>query len=115
MSANCSTFTVPARSAEPVRTALAEAVARRQRLAAIDQEIDDVDDRREAITTEQARIRQNMQNLEYKSDLYKRYVGELDAQETQIKDLQAQREALRGEQAAAQSALSEFITDLDLS
>ena len=100
---------------EPVRAALDEAVARRRRLAEIEQKIDDVDDRRGEITTEQARIRQNMQNLEYKSDLYKRYVGELDAQETQIKALQAQREALRGEQTTAQAALNEFIAGLDLS
>ena len=56
-----------------------------------------------------------MQNLEYRSDLYKRYVGELDAQETQIKELQAQQEALRGERAAAQAALNEFIAGLNLS
>ena len=100
---------------EAVRAGLAEAAARRQHMAAIDTKVGDVDDRRLAITTEQARIRQNMQNLEYKSDLYKRYVAELDAQETEIQDLQARREALLGEQAAAQTALYEFLIGLELS
>ena len=98
-----------------IQAALTDISRRRRALADNEAEADDIDERREEIGTEQARIRQNMQNLEYKSDLYKRYVAELDAQETQIKDLQARREALRVEQAAAQAALNEFIAGLNLS
>ena len=108
-------FSTSGEAGQVVQAALTEVAARRRRLAEIDTEIDDIDGRRAAISTEQARIRQNMQNLEYKSDLYKRYVGELDAQETQIQTLQAQRDARLGEQAAAQTALNEFLAGLALS
>ncbi len=100
---------------QPVRDALADVVARRRALTDMEIKITDIDGQTERVAQEQARIRQNMQNLEYKSELYKRYVGELDSQENQLVGLRARREALRQERQAAQESLSQHLSTLDLS
>jgi len=64
----------------------------------------------QAINTDQERIRKNMEALDKDSALYKRYVSELDMQETKIDTLRQEAARLR---AQADSALREFSTYLD--
>ncbi len=98
----------------PLRAALEEVAARSQRLADLKVRADDLDAQIQAITKGQERIRKNMEALDHKSDLYRRYVGELDKQETQIGALAAERDARQAELASARADLSAYVAGLNL-
>lgn len=98
----------------PVQAALEEVAARRRRLADLEVRIADLDAQAQAIGKGQERIRNNMQSLDHKSDLYRRYVGELDRQETQIGALTADRVARQTEIASARADLSGYVAGLSL-
>jgi hypothetical protein len=66
----------------------------------------------DAISAGQERIRKNMNALDKSSALYKRYVGELDAQETQIEDLSAKRDDLNAQYDKEESDLHSYIAGL---
>ena len=65
----------------------------------------------QAIGTDQERIRKNMAALDKNTALYKRYVGELDAQETRIALLRQEATRLH---AQAATAVSEFTAYLEM-
>ncbi len=91
-----------------VKAALQDVIARRQRLAEIQSRLTDIDAQTAAISSGQQRIRDNMNALDHNSSLYLRYVTELDAQETKLNDLTAQKATLQAELARAQAELNEF-------
>jgi hypothetical protein len=62
-----------------------------------------------SISGDQERIRKNMGALDKASALYKRYVGELDAQETRIEALRQEAIRLSGQAEAADRDLRAFI------
>ena len=66
------------------------------------------------ISNEQARIRQNMGQLDRTSDLYRRYVTMLDAQETQIGKLRDDIADLQKRENAQRKALEDYVNGLDL-
>ncbi len=67
-----------------------------------------------SFTSDQERIRKNMQALDKASPLYKRYAGELDAQETQIQRLRTEAAALSAKADAAAEALHARLDTLTL-
>lgn len=83
-----------------IDTLRGEAQARTQRVA--------------SFTADQERIRKNMQALDKASPLYKRYAGELDAQETQIQRLRTEAAALSAKVEAAAEALHARLDTLTL-
>ncbi len=95
-----------------VRTALEDIAARQARLAEAEAEAAALNKQIESITQGQERIRKNMEALDYNSDLYRRYVGELDAQETQIASLLASRDARQTALDAAQADFSRHVASL---
>jgi len=97
---------------EAVRTALEDVAARRQRLAEQEAGVAELNARMTVITQGQERIRKNMEALDHKSDLYRRYVGELDTQETQIASLVADRDTRQVELTAAQAEYSRYLAAL---
>ena len=99
---------------EPVRAALEEIGARRAAAAALETRIGEIIAQAAAITQGQERIRKNMEALDHNSDLYRRYVGELDRQETQIAALTAERDARQAELSAARDALGRDLAGLSL-
>ena len=66
----------------------------------------------QSINGDQERIRKNMAALDKSSALYKRYVGELDAQETKIESLRAGANRLRGQAEAADHDLRASVDGL---
>ena len=98
---------------EPVRAAL-EAVQSRRAAADLETRIAELKARLESITTGQERIRRNMEALDHKSDLCRRYVGELDKQETQIGTLTAEQAARQEELTAARADLRRYLAGLSL-
>lgn len=81
-------------------------------IAGLDRAIADVDRRVDAIYQEQNRIRQNMSALDRNSDLYRRYVGQLDDQEDELFALAEERERLQQERAALRQDLDDLVSGL---
>ena len=96
----------------PVRAALEDVAARRQSLGESEAGVADLNAQIDTITQGQERIRNNMEALDHKSDLYRRYVGELDRQETQIGTLAADRDTRQAALTAARADLSRFLATL---
>ena len=87
------------------RTALARIVTERRHVQNLSGQAAAADARVAGFGREQDRIRRNMAALDRTSALYKRYVAELDAQETQIDALRSSAQRLRTEADAARTAL----------
>ena len=66
------------------------------------------------ISDEQSRIRSNMNSLAQTSDLYKRYVEKLTAQETQIEKLREEIARLREAEDAARKELRAYVDTLNI-
>jgi hypothetical protein len=96
------------------RTALADIAKQRRHIQTLLGQAASAETQVTQFTAEQDRIRKNMTALDRTSSLYKRYVGELDTQETQIAALRA--EALRQRTAAdaARTALRNTLDNLEI-
>jgi predicted nucleic acid-binding Zn-ribbon protein len=99
---------------ERLRAALQEIVRRRRlvqereaQAAAREAEIN-------AIGQDQDRVRKNMAALDKGSALYKRYVAQLDAQETRLQTLRSDARRLRREAADAAQDLRAYLDNLDV-
>ena len=90
---------------DATRSALARIVTQRRYLHNLSDQAAAADAHVAGIGREQDRIRRNMAALDRTAPLYKRYVTELDAQETQIDTLRASAQRLRTEADAARTAL----------
>jgi hypothetical protein len=66
------------------------------------------------IGEEQARIRQNMVQLDRTTDLYKRYVTKFTTQEDKIEQLRGQVEQLTEQEIARRKALDDYLAKLTL-
>ncbi len=99
-------------ASSPVRAALEDVAARRQRLGELEAAVADMNTQISTITQGQERIRKNMEALDHKSDLYRRYVGELDRQETQIAALTAERDTRQAALIAARADFSRHLAAL---
>ena len=70
--------------------------------------------RAQSIRNEQGRIRQNMEALSRDSALYKRYVSQLDEQETELAAILTEIERLAKKEMEQRKALDEHILSLDV-
>ena len=66
------------------------------------------------LSSQQDRIRRNMAALDRTSSLYKRYVGELETQETQITNLRADAQRQRSAAQTARKALRNTLDHLEI-
>jgi hypothetical protein len=66
------------------------------------------------IAEEQERIRGNMAALDRDSALYRRYVDELDQQETRLKALRAEADQFRSEAQALGDELRAYLDTLEV-
>ena len=76
------------------------------------QDIQAASTRVQTITTDQKRLRDNMRELPRDSELFKRYLKTLEAQETEMDDLQAKLKALHADEATAKAAYDDFLANL---
>src|SRR5262245_50284764 len=76
------------------------------------QDIQAVNTRVQTITTDQKRLRDNMRELPRDSELFKRYLKTLEAQETEMDDLQSKLKALHADEAKAKAAYDDFLANL---
>jgi len=99
---------------DDVMEAIRQAAAIQGRIDEQQQRISRLDDEREAIHSEQSRIRQNMARIDRRTDLYSRYMTKLDEQETRLEEIQRARSEAQRLRAEAQRELAEFLRNLDV-
>ena len=95
-----------------LKEALQGMVARRRKITELQAQVTQLDLKIQEIDQDQTRIRNNMQGLNQNSDLYKRYVTKLNAQETELEKLRESRALARDAEAEAQKQLRAFIDTL---
>ncbi len=99
---------------DKVKAALQEVIKRKHELALLAAERQRLEMRIREIEQDQARIRQNMAQLDRNSDLYKSYVNDFAAHEAEIKKTRSQIAALVDKEAGARKALDEYLMGLNL-
>lgn len=100
---------------EKIREALQEVVQRRRKVQELQAQAASREQEIGTIMQDQERIRKNMGALDKVSALYKRYVTELDRQETRIQTLREEAARLRKEAVAADTELRRYLDDLNIS
>ncbi len=98
----------------PTRTALAKIANQRRHIQSLAEHAAEADSQVKQLAAEQDRIRRNMAALDRTSTLYKRYVGELDAQETRIAALRADAQRSRAAADTARVALRSSLDHLEI-
>ena len=99
---------------EKVKTALRDVLARRRKVQELQSAAGAAEAEVTSIGTDQERIRKNMEALDHSSALYKRYVSQLDGQETRIQALRSEGNRLRNAASQADQEVRAFIDTLDL-
>jgi len=97
-----------------VRKALEGAITLQNDVYVLQNQIQILEQERQTIFNDQARVRGNLQSIPTGSDLAKRYLTELNAQEDRLKKLDGEQNVLRQKQAAAQAKLDDYVAGLDL-
>ena len=96
------------------RTALADIIKQRRHIQNLASQAASDDAQIAEISSQQDRLRKNMAALDRASALYKRYVGELEAQETQITNLRADAQRQRSAAETARKALRNTLDNLEI-
>lgn len=107
-------YTSSGATSPAIKAALADLKKRRDALALVEVQMQEVNSDISNIDEEQTRIRQNMGQLDHASDLYKRYVKMFDTQEDQIAKARAQLKALSAEADRQERAMAEFTRQMDV-
>ncbi len=99
---------------QEVKDALSEVIKRKQALAQVVNQRNELDRQIQVIFQEQSRIRQNMTELPKDSELFRRYLTKFNEQEDSIEQLRAQVQQSIDDEAKQRKALDEFLIGLDL-
>ena len=99
---------------QKVKAALGELVKRKHALEQVAAEKQQRQTHIQEIAEDQARIRQNMAQLDRNTDVYKSYVKKFSDQESEIEKLRSQVASLTDQETAQRKALDEFLMGLDL-
>lgn len=102
------------RVSEAVKAALGDLARRNLEINQAKRELAEVQAKLEQITTEQNRIRQNMERLDRASELYKRYVKKFDDQETEVESHRLKVNQLTERITGLEKARDEYLMGLDL-
>ena len=97
---------------ESLKAKLQEALTVKGSWDKVRQDIQAASTRVQTITADQKRLRDNMRELPRDSELFKRYLKTLEAQETEMDDLQAKVKALHADEAKAKAAYDDFLANL---
>ena len=97
-----------------IKNALTELVRLRRVLAEKEAAEQQVKNRIDELTADQARIRENIAKIDKESALYKRYIEKLSQQETEFEGLQASSAKATGGTQAARGAIDAHIARLSI-
>ncbi len=96
-----------------VKTTLGEVIKRRQAIQQLVTKRQQLEQQVRDIDAEQARIRQNMAQLDRGSDLYNRYVKKFAEQEDDVESLRKQIRSVQADETAARRDLDDYLVKLD--
>ena len=99
---------------EKVKEALSEIVKRKNALQEIAVKKQQLEQRITQIGEDQARIRQNMAQLDHNSDVYKNYVKKFSDQESEIEKTRDQIATLKDQETNMRKSLDDYMIGLDL-
>lgn len=94
--------------------AIREAMRLNSEVRRAEERIREVEREREEISQDQSRIRQNMSGIDRTSQLYKRYIEKLDAQETRLEEMGNQADALRRDLEGKREAYRAYLANLSV-
>lgn len=97
---------------DAVLEAVKAAAAIQARIDEATRQIAELDRERDAITSDQARIRENMRTVDNRSELYQRYLTTLNDQETRLEAIHQQRIERQTEANRARAELTEYLRNL---
>jgi len=97
-----------------VKAALAEVVKWKHTVEQVASELQQRQQRIRDIGEDQARIRQNMAQLDHNTDVYKNYVKKFSEQEAEIEKLRGQITGLTARITGLRNSLDEYLLGLDL-
>ncbi len=98
-----------------VKAALDEIIKRKEAIEQLAQKRQQLEQQVRVIDSDQARIRQNMHELDHTLKIYADYVEKFSKQETQIETLHKQIDGLQNEENGARKSLDDYLLSLDLS
>ena len=99
---------------QKLRAALSDLVAKRRAITDLQAQRVVREEEIKNIDAEQARIRQNMQQLDRNSPLYQQYVTKLTAQETRIEKLREEIATYRDRETEAQKSFRAYIDGMNI-
>ncbi|HEX5443081.1 MAG TPA: DUF4139 domain-containing protein [Pirellulales bacterium] len=99
---------------DQVKQALAELVRRKSEINQLTMRQQQLEQQINVIGQEQSRIRENMAQLDRKSDVYNRYVKKFGTQEDEVEKLREQIGEIKAELKTKQRALDDYLAGLDL-
>jgi hypothetical protein len=99
---------------DQVKAALAEVVKRKHEIEQVAVQRQQLEQRIGQINQDQARIRQNMAQLDHATELYKNYVKKFTDQEAEIENLHKQIAKLMADETEMRKKLDEYLMGLDL-
>jgi len=99
---------------QKAKDALSGVAKRKAELADILRQRQEQERKAQVIRAEQDRIRQNMNSLSRDSALYKRYMSQLDAQETDLAGILTETDRLARKEMDSRKALDDFILSIDV-
>lgn len=102
-------------TSEAVKTALKEVIARKQQLLQLVAQRKVLEDEIKVIDQEQSRIRQNMEQLDRNTDIYKRYVTKFSDQEDRVEKLREKIQTLTADELKQRKALDDYLIGLNVS
>lgn len=99
---------------ERIRKAFADLAALQREVSYHRQRVEQLQERRSELFQDQGRIRDNLRHIPKESDLYRRYIEKLDAQETTLENLSEQLTAANTQLTDAKRAVADYIAELNL-
>jgi len=97
-----------------VREALAKAAEYKRAMNTTQRQVAELNQRLGAVANEQNRIRENMRTVENKSEYYTRLLKKLNEQETQIEQMQTQRDQLQEKYELQRVELEGYLKSLQI-
>jgi hypothetical protein len=97
-----------------VKQAIGEVIRRNRTLGELSEKIAELEGKVDTIEEEQNRIRPNMAQLDHDSDLYRRYVKKLDAQEDEVEKLRPQTDELEKLRNQTRADLERYLEKLTI-
>lgn len=102
------------RMSEEIAAALSQIRTMRTEIASLENAVRDLDRERDDISNDQSRVRENMTRLDRTSDLYQRYVRQMNLQEDRLEKIHTERAALSERLQEARDALNRYIASLKI-